>query len=107
VVSLYEYVQQRDDELTFQEGVIIYVIKKNDDGWYEGVTDGGATGLFPGNYVEVCLWSEIANILIFSLPWLPRFWPKVKFAVMLQISSMEVLLDGFLWMVVQKVESIG
>ena len=55
VVSLYEYVQQRDDELTFQEGVIIYVIKKNDDGWFEGVTDGGATGLFPGNYVEVCL----------------------------------------------------
>ena len=55
VVSLYEYVQQRDDELTFQEGVVIYVIKKNDDGWYEGVTEGGATGLFPGNYAEVCL----------------------------------------------------
>ena len=106
-MSLYAYVQQRDDELTFQEGAIIYVIKKNDDGWDEGVTDGGATGLFPENHVEVCLWSEIANILIFSLAWLPRFWPKVKFAVMLQISSMEVLLDGFLWMVVQKVESIG
>ncbi|KAJ7389821.1 Abl interactor 2 [Desmophyllum pertusum] len=55
VVSLYEYAQQRDDELTFQEGVIIYVIKKNDDGWYEGVSEGGATGLFPGNYVDVCL----------------------------------------------------
>ena len=55
VVSLYEYVQQRDDELTFQDGVILYVIKKNDDGWYEGVTEGGATGLFPGNYVEVVL----------------------------------------------------
>lgn len=80
-MSLYEYVQQRDDELTFQEGVIIYVIKKNDDGWYEGVTDGGASGLFPGNYVEVCLWSEIVNILIFSLPWLPRFWPNTKFSV--------------------------
>lgn len=55
VVSLYEYNQQRDDELTFAEGVIIYVIKKNDDGWFEGVTEGGATGLFPGNYVETCL----------------------------------------------------
>ena len=55
VVSLYEYIQQRDDELTFQEGVIIYVIKKNDDGWFEGVSENGAAGLFPGNYVEVCL----------------------------------------------------
>ncbi|XP_074623050.1 abl interactor 1-like [Acropora palmata] len=55
VVSLYEYTQQRDDELTFPEGVIIYVIKKNDDGWFEGVSEGGKTGLFPGNYVEVCL----------------------------------------------------
>jgi len=55
VVSIYDYVRQRDDELTFQEGVVIYVIKKNDDGWYEGVTEGGATGLFPGNYVEVYL----------------------------------------------------
>jgi len=54
-VSLYEYERKLGDELTFQEGVIIYVIKKNDNGWYEGVTDGGATGLFPGNYVEVCL----------------------------------------------------
>ena len=55
VVSLYEYVQQQGDELTFQDGVIIYVTRKNDDGWYEGVMEGGATGLFPGNYVEVCL----------------------------------------------------
>ena len=55
VISLYSYEQQRDDELTFSEGVIIYVVKKNDDGWFEGVTEGGKTGLFPGNYVEVCL----------------------------------------------------
>ena len=55
MVSLYEYVRQQDDELTFQEGVVIYVIRKDDNGWYEGVTEGGATGLFPGNYVEVCL----------------------------------------------------
>ena len=55
MVTLYEYEQQMDDELTFQEGVTIYVIKKNDDGWYEGVTEGGKTGLFPENYVAVCL----------------------------------------------------
>uniref|UniRef100_A0A8C0XFP0 SH3 domain-containing protein n=1 Tax=Castor canadensis TaxID=51338 RepID=A0A8C0XFP0_CASCN len=29
--------KDKDDELSFMEGAIIYVIKKNDDGWYEGV----------------------------------------------------------------------
>ncbi|XP_022535985.1 abl interactor 2a isoform X5 [Astyanax mexicanus] len=51
VVAIYDYTQDKEDELTFQEGAIIYVIKKNDDGWYEGVMS-GTTGLFPGNYVE-------------------------------------------------------
>ncbi|XP_066541939.1 abl interactor 2a isoform X2 [Hoplias malabaricus] len=51
VVAIYDYTQDKEDELTFQEGAIIYVIKKNDDGWYEGVMQ-GTTGLFPGNYVE-------------------------------------------------------
>ncbi|KAI4874068.1 hypothetical protein NFI96_018472 [Prochilodus magdalenae] len=51
VVAIYDYAQDKEDELTFQEGAIIYVIKKNDDGWYEGVMS-GTTGLFPGNYVE-------------------------------------------------------
>lgn len=51
VVAIYDYMQDKEDELTFQEGAIIYVIKKNDDGWYEGVMN-GTTGLFPGNYVE-------------------------------------------------------
>lgn len=51
VVAIYDYTQDKEDELSFQEGAIIYVIKKNDDGWYEGVMN-GTTGLFPGNYVE-------------------------------------------------------
>ncbi|XP_048049282.1 abl interactor 2a isoform X9 [Megalobrama amblycephala] len=51
VVAIYDYTQDKEDELSFQEGAIIYVIKKNDDGWYEGVMS-GTTGLFPGNYVE-------------------------------------------------------
>lgn len=51
VVAIYDYIQDKEDELSFQEGAIIYVIKKNDDGWYEGVMN-GTTGLFPGNYVE-------------------------------------------------------
>ncbi|XP_072307217.1 abl interactor 1a isoform X12 [Eucyclogobius newberryi] len=51
VVAIYDYAQDKDDELSFMEGAIIYVVRKNDDGWYEGVS-GGVTGLFPGNYVE-------------------------------------------------------
>ncbi|XP_041824940.1 abl interactor 1a isoform X4 [Melanotaenia boesemani] len=51
VVAIYDYAKDKDDELTFMEGAIIYVVKKNDDGWYEGVCN-GVTGLFPGNYVE-------------------------------------------------------
>lgn len=51
MVAIYDYTRDKEDELSFQEGAIIYVIKKNDDGWFEGVMS-GTTGLFPGNYVE-------------------------------------------------------
>ncbi|KAM6953537.1 abl interactor 1a isoform 1-T1 [Aplochiton taeniatus] len=54
VVAIYDYCQDKDDELSFMEGSIIYIIKKNDDGWYEGVCN-GVTGLFPGNYVEAIM----------------------------------------------------
>ena len=37
--------------MTFQEDDIIYVLKKNPDGWFEGVYN-GVKGLFPDNYVE-------------------------------------------------------
>ncbi|XP_072253509.1 abl interactor 2-like isoform X1 [Leuresthes tenuis] len=51
VVAIYDYAADKEDELSFQEGAIIYVIKKNEDGWFEGVMQ-ATTGLFPGNYVE-------------------------------------------------------
>ncbi|XP_062288396.1 abl interactor 2-like isoform X20 [Scomber scombrus] len=51
VVAIYDYSADKEDELSFQEGSIIYVIKKNEDGWFEGVMN-ATTGLFPGNYVE-------------------------------------------------------
>ncbi|XP_033124190.1 abl interactor 2-like [Anneissia japonica] len=53
VVAIYDYIANQDDELTFQEGNIIYVVKMNEDGWYEGVME-GVTGLFPGNHVDIC-----------------------------------------------------
>ena len=54
VQAIYDYSADKDDELTFSEGSVIYVLKKNDDGWWEGIMD-GVTGLFPGNYVEATL----------------------------------------------------
>ncbi|VDK59338.1 unnamed protein product [Gongylonema pulchrum] len=50
-VALYDYEAEKPDELTLRENCIVYVLRKNDDGWYEGVLN-GCTGLFPGNYVR-------------------------------------------------------
>ncbi|XP_025084097.1 abl interactor 2-like [Pomacea canaliculata] len=54
VVGIYDYEADKEDELSFSENAVIYVIRKNDDGWWEGVMD-GITGLFPSNYVEPCM----------------------------------------------------
>lgn len=54
MIALYDYQAEKPDELSFYENQVIYVLKKNEDGWFEGVLD-GMTGLFPGNYVEPCL----------------------------------------------------
>ncbi|KAG5832382.1 hypothetical protein ANANG_G00290590 [Anguilla anguilla] len=51
VVALYSYNSGNPGDLAFEKGDIIYVTKKNEDGWYEGVLH-GAEGYFPGNYVE-------------------------------------------------------
>lgn len=37
VITTYDYEGLRDDELSFKENMFIYVIKKNDDHWYEGI----------------------------------------------------------------------
>ena len=52
VEALYDYTKDKDDELSFTTGTIIYVVKKYGDGWCEGVAN-GITGFFPGNYVEI------------------------------------------------------
>ncbi|KAL0992704.1 hypothetical protein UPYG_G00097160 [Umbra pygmaea] len=53
VVALYSYETGNPGDLVFQEGDIIYVTKRNDDGWCEGLLN-GVEGFFPGNYVESC-----------------------------------------------------
>ncbi|XP_032890681.1 abl interactor 1-like [Amblyraja radiata] len=51
VVALFAYNKNCEEDLTFKEGEIIYVIKKNENGWYEGIIN-GITGYFPENYVQ-------------------------------------------------------
>ena len=54
VVVIFPYQPEKHDELVLDEGMTIIVLKKNDDGWWEGVMN-GVTGLFPGNYVEATI----------------------------------------------------
>ncbi|KAI6176695.1 Abl-interactor 1 [Aphelenchoides bicaudatus] len=49
---IYDYDAQKNDELSLQVNDIVYVVRKNEDGWHEGILN-GVTGLFPANYVEI------------------------------------------------------
>ncbi|NXY82511.1 ABI3 protein, partial [Alcedo cyanopectus] len=51
VVALYPYTRQKDNELSFQPGALLFITRRYSDGWCEGVM-GGEVGFFPGNYVE-------------------------------------------------------
>ncbi|KAJ6641439.1 Sorbin and SH3 domain-containing protein 1 [Pseudolycoriella hygida] len=51
--AIYKYRPQNSDELDLQEGDIVYVLEKCDDGWFVGTSQRtGYFGTFPGNYVE-------------------------------------------------------
>lgn len=56
VITTYDYEGLREDELSFKENMYIYVIKKNDDHWYEGImkNENGdiIQGLYPYNYAK-------------------------------------------------------
>lgn len=57
-IALYDYDATAEDELTFEEGQIIKVLKKEahgqeDDGWWEGELD-GKVGNFPSIVVDEC-----------------------------------------------------
>ncbi|NXJ70164.1 ABI3 protein, partial [Rostratula benghalensis] len=53
VVTLYPYTRQKDNELSFQPGTLLFITRRYSDGWCEGVM-GEEAGFFPGNYVEPC-----------------------------------------------------
>ncbi|XP_048060730.1 sorbin and SH3 domain-containing protein 1 isoform X4 [Megalobrama amblycephala] len=51
--ALYNYMPQNDDELELQEGDLVNVMEKCDDGWFVGTSKRTKQfGTFPGNYVK-------------------------------------------------------
>ncbi|XP_052006572.1 sorbin and SH3 domain-containing protein 1 isoform X2 [Xyrauchen texanus] len=51
--ALYNYVPQNNDELELQEGDLVSVMEKCDDGWFVGTSKRSKQfGTFPGNYVK-------------------------------------------------------
>ncbi|XP_046543039.1 osteoclast-stimulating factor 1-like [Haliotis rubra] len=51
VRAMYRYEAQQNDELTFDEGDLLYIIDKTDSSWWKAKC-GGKVGLIPSNYVE-------------------------------------------------------
>lgn len=52
-VAKYSYSATQTDELDLVKGVVIDVISKEADGWWQGKNQEGKIGWFPSNYVEV------------------------------------------------------
>ncbi|KAG1950945.1 sorbin and SH3 domain-containing protein [Pimephales promelas] len=51
--ALYNYMPQNEDELELQEGDLVNVMEKCDDGWFVGTSKRTKQfGTFPGNYVK-------------------------------------------------------
>merc|ERR1712179_81443 len=66
VVAIYDYNADKEDELTFQEGQVIYVLKKNDDGWWE--SNGGNYGAVPWKLRGTsCVRKDVLNTCSFIL----------------------------------------
>jgi len=51
VRALYDFVAENDDELNFNRGDVVDLIRKANEDWWEGELN-GRVGVFPANYVE-------------------------------------------------------
>lgn len=51
VQALYTYTAQNPEELSFEEGDVLYITEENDSGWWKGKC-AMKSGLIPSNYVE-------------------------------------------------------
>nr|XP_054335181.1 abl interactor 2 isoform X13 [Pongo pygmaeus] len=76
VVAIYDYTKDKEDELSFQEGAIIYVIKKNDDGKQTRSICSGwlSSGLIQArNSKKSC--TENTEAVVFGLKsWVKKGW---------------------------------
>jgi hypothetical protein len=54
--AMYSYTAQIPEELAFQKGDILAVLRLQDDGWWEAEAVGknGRPGLVPSNYLQPC-----------------------------------------------------
>ncbi|XP_035709024.1 protein nervous wreck-like isoform X3 [Folsomia candida] len=53
--ALYDYEATAPEEISFSEGQIVKILRRDYDGWWEGEYD-GMTGVFPEIVVEECRW---------------------------------------------------
>lgn len=51
-IALYDFPEEREDDLSFKEGDIIYLIKRINDDWMEGRI-GSRQGIFPTNFIDI------------------------------------------------------
>ena len=62
---LYSYTAENEDELSIEEGQVIYILQKDleDSGWWKGELN-GKVGVFPDNFVELLPPEEVSKISI-------------------------------------------
>jgi len=53
LITLYTYDASEDNEISFAEGETIYLLEKDDSGWWRGRNAKGQEGVFPSNFVEI------------------------------------------------------
>jgi len=53
LVTIYAYEATEANELTFEESETIFLIEKDESGWWRGRNKKGVEGVFPSNFVEV------------------------------------------------------
>jgi hypothetical protein len=66
-VSLFDYVAQKDDELSFEKDCVINVLEKSNADWWRGEYD-DFTGVFPSNYVKLIGQTESKKPVTISQP---------------------------------------
>jgi len=53
LITIYSYDATEENEISFAEGETLYLVEKDDSGWWRGRNTKGDEGLFPSNFVEV------------------------------------------------------